>query len=187
MALVGQHSRVTVQCYPCSVVIDFAVLPAHRFWQETVSLLEVMCPQSNQWECKLLGRNFQLQEVSLFHIIYCWMIICSCLQSLIPILLKPKKLWQKVFHGNPLEVLDRALFFKWLPISPPTHAFLGELSFRPSPQTPAQPRTTFLSHCFIRSIGNVSLKYYTLFFALRLGLSKCRAQKVEFSIKDPQT
>ena len=29
---------------------------------------------------------------------------------------------------------------------PPAQAFLGELVFRPSPQTPAQPRTTFLSH-----------------------------------------
>ena len=29
---------------------------------------------------------------------------------------------------------------------PPTQAFLGELVFHPSPQTPAQPKTTFLSH-----------------------------------------
>ena len=27
---------------------------------------------------------------------------------------------------------------------PPTQAFLGELVFHPSPQTPAQPETTFL-------------------------------------------
>ena len=32
---------------------------------------------------------------------------------------------------------------------PPTQSFLGELLFRPSPQTPAQPRTVFLLHCFI--------------------------------------
>ena len=32
---------------------------------------------------------------------------------------------------------------------PPTQSFLGELLFRPSPQTPAQPRTIFLPHCFI--------------------------------------
>ena len=29
---------------------------------------------------------------------------------------------------------------------PPTQAFLGELVFRTSPQTPAQPKTTFPSH-----------------------------------------
>ena len=69
MALVGQHSRVTVQCYLPSVVIDFVMLPAHRFWQETVSLLDIMCPPSNQWECKLLGRNFQLHnKISLYFI-----------------------------------------------------------------------------------------------------------------------
>ena len=28
--------------------IDFAMLPAQRFWRETVSLLDVMCPRSNQ-------------------------------------------------------------------------------------------------------------------------------------------
>ena len=33
---------------------------------------------------------------------------------------------------------------------PPTQAFLGELLiFHPSPQTPAHPRTKFLSDCFI--------------------------------------
>ena len=36
------------------------MLPAQRFWQETVSLLDVMWPRSNQWERALLGRNFQL-------------------------------------------------------------------------------------------------------------------------------
>ena len=48
MVLNGQHSWVTVQCHPRSVVIDFATLPAQRFLQETVSLLDVMCLQSNQ-------------------------------------------------------------------------------------------------------------------------------------------
>ena len=38
-------------------VIDFAMLPAHRFWQETVSLLDVMWIRSNQWECELLGKK----------------------------------------------------------------------------------------------------------------------------------
>ena len=32
---------------------------------------------------------------------------------------------------------------------PPTQWFLGELVFHPSPQTPVQPKTRFLSHCFI--------------------------------------
>ena len=40
LAVVGQHSRVTVHCYS-SNVIDFAMLPAQRFWLETVSLLVV--------------------------------------------------------------------------------------------------------------------------------------------------
>ena len=40
--------------------IDFATLPAQRFWRETVSLLDVRWPQSNQWECALFGKKFQL-------------------------------------------------------------------------------------------------------------------------------
>ena len=39
-AVVVQHSRITVHCYPLSSQI--AMLPAHRFWRETVSLLIVM-------------------------------------------------------------------------------------------------------------------------------------------------
>ena len=42
-----------------SDVIDFVVLPAQRFWQETVSLSPVMWPQSNQGVCMMLGKNFQ--------------------------------------------------------------------------------------------------------------------------------
>ena len=33
---------------------------------------------------------------------------------------------------------------------------LGKLVFHPSPQTPAQPRTTFLSHCYIRVVSDQS-------------------------------
>ena len=40
-AVVGQYLRVTVHCYPLDV-IDFAILPAQRFWWQTVSLLDVM-------------------------------------------------------------------------------------------------------------------------------------------------
>ena len=39
---------------------------------------------------------------------------------------------------------------------PPTQAFLGELVFLPSPQTPAQRKTTFLSHCFNCVVGDQS-------------------------------
>ena len=42
--------------------IDFATLPAQRFWRETVSLLDVGWPQSNQWERALFGKNFQLYD-----------------------------------------------------------------------------------------------------------------------------
>ena len=45
-----------------SDIIDFAMLPTQRFWQETVSLLAVMWPRSHQWECTLLGKNFQLKD-----------------------------------------------------------------------------------------------------------------------------
>ena len=45
-----------------SNVIDFAILPARRLWRETVSLLDVMWPQSNRWERALLGNNFQLYK-----------------------------------------------------------------------------------------------------------------------------
>ena len=34
-------SRVTVTCFPFDVIV-FAMLPAHGFWRETVSLLDVM-------------------------------------------------------------------------------------------------------------------------------------------------
>ena len=39
-----------------SDVIDFELLPTQRFWRETVSLLDVMWPRSNQWERALLGK-----------------------------------------------------------------------------------------------------------------------------------
>ena len=35
----GQHSRVTVNCYPLSDVIEFSMLPAQRFWRETASFV----------------------------------------------------------------------------------------------------------------------------------------------------
>ena len=60
MAVVGQHSQVNKALLPYDV-IDFAMLPAQRFWQETVSLLAVMWTWSHQWECTLLGKNFQLK------------------------------------------------------------------------------------------------------------------------------
>ena len=44
---------------PCDI-IDFAIFPAQRFWQETVSLLDVMWPRSNQRDHGLLVNNFQL-------------------------------------------------------------------------------------------------------------------------------
>ena len=58
-AVICQHLRVTLWCYPLTPYI-FAVLPAQKFWRETVSLLDVIWPQSNQWGHALLGRNFQL-------------------------------------------------------------------------------------------------------------------------------
>ena len=36
------------------------MLPAQRFWRETVLLIYVMWPRSNQWERALLGKNVQL-------------------------------------------------------------------------------------------------------------------------------
>ena len=45
----------------CTVtVIDFAKLPAQRFWRETLLLLDVIWLRSNQWERTLLRKNFQL-------------------------------------------------------------------------------------------------------------------------------
>ena len=43
-----------------SNAIDFAMLSAQRFWRETVSLLDVVWPRSNQWERALLGKSIQL-------------------------------------------------------------------------------------------------------------------------------
>ena len=48
-----------------SDIIDFAMLLAHRLWRETVSLLDVMWPWSNQWECSLFGKNFQLHKTKI--------------------------------------------------------------------------------------------------------------------------
>ena len=42
------------------------------------------------------------------------------------------------------------------PVLASTQAFLGKLVFRPSPQTPAQLRTTFVSRCFIRVVSDQS-------------------------------
>jgi len=41
------------------------MLPAQRFGRKQFSLLDVMWHQSKQWECVLLGRNFQLYNKSL--------------------------------------------------------------------------------------------------------------------------
>ena len=40
-------------------------VPTQRFWRETVSLLDVIWPQSNHWECEQLGRNFQLFNMTI--------------------------------------------------------------------------------------------------------------------------
>ena len=40
-----------------SDVMDFAMLPAQIFRRETVSLLDVMWPRSNQWERALLAKK----------------------------------------------------------------------------------------------------------------------------------
>ena len=57
-AVVGQHWRLTVHCYPLTSQILQCSLPTQRFRRATVSLLDVMWPRSNQ--CALLGRNYQL-------------------------------------------------------------------------------------------------------------------------------
>ena len=49
-AVVGQHSRVTMHCFPPDV-IDFAMLPTQRFWRESVSCdLEVTKESARCWE-----------------------------------------------------------------------------------------------------------------------------------------
>ena len=45
---------------------------------------------------------------------------------------------------------------RWSYPSLPSRRFQGSSVFRPSPQTPAQPKTTFLSHCFIRLVSGQS-------------------------------
>ena len=61
MVVIGQHSLVTGHCYP-SDIIDFAMLPAQRFWQETVSVLDVTWSLSNHWQRALLGKKFPAIE-----------------------------------------------------------------------------------------------------------------------------
>ena len=64
--LTDQKPRMKSAWHPgwplLSVVIDFTMLPAKRFWRETVSLLEVMWPRDNQWERALLAKEFQLYD-----------------------------------------------------------------------------------------------------------------------------
>ena len=50
-----------------SDVTDFAMLPAQRFWQETVSLLDVIRPQSNQREHALLEKTSSYITMNLFN------------------------------------------------------------------------------------------------------------------------
>ena len=56
-----------------SDVIDFSILPAQRFWRETVSLLDIMWPWSNQWGRALLGKSFQQSS---FSVLLCAVDIC---------------------------------------------------------------------------------------------------------------
>ena len=51
-----------------------------------------------------------------------------------------------LLHQTEARRAKTIFFDTTTPPPPPTQAFLGEVVFRPSPQTPAQPRTTFLSH-----------------------------------------
>ena len=51
-------------------------------------------------------------------------------------------------------------------------AFLGELVFHPSPQTPAQPKTTFLSTCFICVVSDHLL-------VVQLGADKLNTTKTK--------
>ena len=62
MAVIGQHSWVTVHCYH----LNFATCSAQRFWKERVLFLDVMWPRSNQWEHALFGKTFQLYNNKLY-------------------------------------------------------------------------------------------------------------------------
>ena len=48
-------SRVTVNCFPFHIIV-LAMLPAHGIWRETVSLLDVMWPWTNEW-ARSSGKN----------------------------------------------------------------------------------------------------------------------------------
>ena len=43
------------------------MLPAQRVWRESVSSLDIMWPQSNQWDRALLRRNLQLYNNLVYH------------------------------------------------------------------------------------------------------------------------
>ena len=51
-----------------SDIIDFPMLPAQIFWCQTVSLLDVMWPRSNQWERALRKKKFQLYNNPCYNI-----------------------------------------------------------------------------------------------------------------------
>ena len=62
--------------------MDFPIMPAQRFWQATISLLDVMWPQSNQWERALLGKKFLLYYET-----------CYLFYFFFPLSLKDAHLW----------------------------------------------------------------------------------------------
>ena len=51
--------------------IDFAMVPAQRFWRQTVSLLDVKWPKSNQWERTLLGKiSSYIKRAEMFYSLF---------------------------------------------------------------------------------------------------------------------
>ena len=54
--LVGQHSQVTVHCYPLTSQ-SFAMLPAERFWRETVSLVSCHVTLKRPMRAQAVGKR----------------------------------------------------------------------------------------------------------------------------------
>ena len=98
-----------------SDVIDFAMLPAHSFWRETVSLLDVMWPRSKQWERALLGKKFQLYDNSHYSLLKFYIYFFSIKRKVIKIGVlyvyfnKKEKWWDKLTHHHVYFWLSKVL------------------------------------------------------------------------------
>ena len=112
-AVVGQHSRVTVHCYPLTSK-NVAMLPAHWFWRESVSLWAVTWPRSNEWERALSGkissclpiiRRARMGSESIAHDVVLFWENSTAITRIITCSLPGITMWHRFYPINPKLML----------------------------------------------------------------------------------